>query len=58
MLKPRDFNADRFPYDAMMPVFPLLAQQCLMIINWIRGFVWISVLVAVIWALKLPRLLI
>jgi predicted RNA methylase len=29
MLKPRDFNADRFPYDAMMPVFPLLAQQCL-----------------------------
>ncbi|NLL86914.1 MAG: class I SAM-dependent methyltransferase [Syntrophomonadaceae bacterium] len=29
MLKPRDFNADRFAYDAMLPVFPLLAQQCL-----------------------------
>ncbi len=29
MLIPRDFNENRFVYDAMMPVFPLIAQQCI-----------------------------
>ena len=29
MLKPRDFNGERTSYDVMMPVFPLLAQQCI-----------------------------
>ncbi len=29
ILRPRDFNEKRFTYDAMMPVFPLLAQQCM-----------------------------
>ncbi|MEA1960759.1 MAG: class I SAM-dependent methyltransferase [Bacillota bacterium] len=29
MLRQRDFNEKRFTYDAMMPVFPLIAQQCI-----------------------------
>lgn len=29
MLKPMDFNGKRVAYNVMMPVFPLLAQQCL-----------------------------
>ncbi len=29
MLRQRDFNEKRFTYDEMMPVFPLIAQQCI-----------------------------
>jgi tRNA1(Val) A37 N6-methylase TrmN6 len=29
MLRKQSFNGKRFTYDAMLPVFPLIAQQCI-----------------------------